>query len=258
MQEYAEQFSRYRQIRELGRELSRDLVKRIPKALLLERAKALGLVRRGVLVFSTEDESCVLMDHCLYFHRPNRPSVVDQYASEFMEKSSPDEKTLLQAMRQAHFSIFSVERAVSGFGVDVIDIFSNERFFLFDQSFSRTARRRTVLASRIIVFEGIHMTTGAALPMSREIMEPATYRLIDEMGIRRWEDLSGLSPADRSRFETIVLQSCLQHDAASHIGYHELDQPVSSGTGMKEPTQSFPRNAPCPCGSGKKYKKCCG
>jgi preprotein translocase subunit SecA len=25
-----------------------------------------------------------------------------------------------------------------------------------------------------------------------------------------------------------------------------------------ERTQSTPRNAPCPCGSGQKYKRCCG
>ena len=30
----------------------------------------------------------------------------------------------------------------------------------------------------------------------------------------------------------------------------------TSGTVVKEPTPS--RNDPCPCGSGKKYKKCCG
>jgi len=24
------------------------------------------------------------------------------------------------------------------------------------------------------------------------------------------------------------------------------------------PQESYPRNAPCPCGSGKKYKRCCG
>jgi uncharacterized protein YecA (UPF0149 family) len=26
----------------------------------------------------------------------------------------------------------------------------------------------------------------------------------------------------------------------------------------KEPERGIGRNAPCPCGSGKKYKKCCG
>jgi SEC-C motif-containing protein len=27
---------------------------------------------------------------------------------------------------------------------------------------------------------------------------------------------------------------------------------------VEKPTSKIPRNAPCPCGSGKKYKRCCG
>jgi uncharacterized protein YecA (UPF0149 family) len=40
--------------------------------------------------------------------------------------------------------------------------------------------------------------------------------------------------------------------AASTAGSKEASQPVK----REEPKTS--RNAPCPCGSGKKYKKCCG
>ncbi|MCA9644600.1 MAG: SEC-C domain-containing protein [Myxococcales bacterium] len=30
------------------------------------------------------------------------------------------------------------------------------------------------------------------------------------------------------------------------------------GTGAQATSKKVDRNAPCPCGSGKKYKKCCG
>jgi preprotein translocase subunit SecA len=44
---------------------------------------------------------------------------------------------------------------------------------------------------------------------------------------------------------------------------HQVVQRVSESrenTGRKEPVrnQKVGRNDPCPCGSGKKYKKCCG
>ncbi|MCX5873963.1 MAG: SEC-C metal-binding domain-containing protein [Deltaproteobacteria bacterium] len=32
----------------------------------------------------------------------------------------------------------------------------------------------------------------------------------------------------------------------------------SSSTSRHGTTEKIGRNAPCPCGSGKKYKKCCG
>ena len=41
-----------------------------------------------------------------------------------------------------------------------------------------------------------------------------------------------------------------QPTAASH-GDEEVKKPVVKGT-------KIGRNDPCPCGSGKKYKKCCG
>jgi preprotein translocase subunit SecA len=44
----------------------------------------------------------------------------------------------------------------------------------------------------------------------------------------------------------------------------ELDQARMAGSGDRQPVQQvvrgekIGRNDPCPCGSGKKYKKCCG
>ena len=34
--------------------------------------------------------------------------------------------------------------------------------------------------------------------------------------------------------------------------------PQLTGRFTKEPMPKIPRNKPCPCGSGLKYKKCCG
>jgi preprotein translocase subunit SecA len=35
-------------------------------------------------------------------------------------------------------------------------------------------------------------------------------------------------------------------------------EPVNSGASQQAVSDKVPRNAPCPCGSGKKYKKCHG
>ena len=37
-----------------------------------------------------------------------------------------------------------------------------------------------------------------------------------------------------------------------------FDIPLSSPDTVKRANPKIGRNAPCPCGSGKKYKKCCG
>ena len=38
----------------------------------------------------------------------------------------------------------------------------------------------------------------------------------------------------------------------------ELGKPAELYVPLERKTAAVPRNAPCPCGSGKKYKMCCG
>jgi preprotein translocase subunit SecA len=95
-----------------------------------------------------------------------------------------------------------------------------------------------------------------------------------------WESLRQIRPVDAyknegfKRFQTLL--STIQHDVA-HTIYHvriekreKREQPPSpmtqvigqkGGEGnkqMKVGSKKIGRNEPCPCGSGKKYKHCCG
>jgi len=92
-----------------------------------------------------------------------------------------------------------------------------------------------------------------------------------------WQTLRQIRAVDaykRMGYEQFqVLQSTIQHDVA-HTIYHvglvkkEVATPVSQAAarggegGRKQPVKvgghKIGRNAPCPCGSGKKYKRCCG
>jgi SWIM/SEC-C metal-binding protein len=61
-----------------------------------------------------------------------------------------------------------------------------------------------------------------------------------------------------------VAEKCAEHGWHYIIGF-ELDKPedISDLENMLNPVKSLisnkiGRNEPCPCGSGKKYKKCCG
>ena len=66
---------------------------------------------------------------------------------------------------------------------------------------------------------------------------------------------------DRAQY---VAETCRQHGWQYIIGF-ETDKPedISDLERMLNPTvparsSKIDRNGPCPCGSGKKYKKCCG
>jgi len=60
------------------------------------------------------------------------------------------------------------------------------------------------------------------------------------------------------RIETEVKDDEFQHETSDELEYtdHETEQDKKQAPVKKDPKVS--RNAPCPCGSGKKYKKCCG
>ena len=91
-----------------------------------------------------------------------------------------------------------------------------------------------------------------------------------------WQTLRQIRAVDaykRMGYEQFqVLQSTIQHDVV-HTIYHvgivkkEAATPVSQAAGggdgskkqqLKVGGKKIGRNDPCPCGSGKKYKKCCG
>ncbi|MBG0790687.1 MAG: preprotein translocase subunit SecA [Desulfovibrionaceae bacterium] len=60
------------------------------------------------------------------------------------------------------------------------------------------------------------------------------------------------------RIEAEVKDEEFKHEGSEDLEYtdHESAQQKKPATVKKDPKIS--RNAPCPCGSGKKYKKCCG
>jgi len=85
-------------MREVRLHLNNVLVGTIPKRTLQECGRKLGFLRKGTLVFDTEEDMSVLMDYCLYDPGPDGRTLV----STFLEKSPPPadsaEMVALQAM----------------------------------------------------------------------------------------------------------------------------------------------------------------
>lgn len=57
---------RYQRLRRLGQDLNHRILQTIPRKAMHEVGEAIGILHRGVLVFSSEDETSILMDCCLY------------------------------------------------------------------------------------------------------------------------------------------------------------------------------------------------
>jgi hypothetical protein len=257
----AAMLARYQHLRRVGLELNNRLLQLVSKSIFDEGGKKLGILKKNVLVLDSEDEMAVLADYCIHDVRRQGANAIDRYLAKSPPPPESDEMVLLQALRHAYFSLFAVESTEPGVGAHVRDLLRDEPLFVVDVGFSRTASRGMVLATRVMAPEGIWMTTGAALPVG---VLPAAA----QAGFRQdmAEDFPGmdfrrLSPQQASELSARIIRSCLRQGAAEHIQYVEPTKlpggrgPVSAAAPAARPVR---RNQPCPCGSGKKFKHCCG
>ena len=260
----------YHRLREVGRSLHNRLIKQIPKPVLTSSAERLGLLSPGpsrhgeeVLLLEDEYEISVLMDYCLYHGRQGRDgrTVIEQAIAEAPPAAGSDEQLVLMAMQSVRFSAFAVEAAASGVGVQVRDLLRDELLFLVDIGFSQTAAPGLVLAGNVISLPGLSMTTGAMLPVDRTILEDLLQRLPGRFATATVGQFRQFSPNEQSELAGFVIHACLARGAATYVEARDvktgLSPPLPHGSRPKA-ARRHPRNAPCPCGSGQKYKRCCG
>lgn len=250
---HAELLPRYKHLRRVGLELNNRLVETVSRSALDEGGKKLGVLKRNVLTLDTEDEIAVVMDYCLHDVRRHGLNAVERYLNESPPAAGSDEWVLLRALRQARYSVFVVESAEPGVGVHVRDLLRDETLFLVDVGLGTTAAGM-VLAGRVMAPEGIGMTTGAALPVG--VLSAAER---DRFAGRLKAGFPGLdfgnpSPEEAGEVAAAIIRTCLRRGAAERIEYVEPGRVPE----VLPPARRTGRNAPCPCGSGKKFKHCCG
>ena len=253
---YDEILARYKRMRSIGLELNKVLTKYVPKEAIEAAGRKLGLWEHGTLVFGNQDQLCVLFDHAIHGCFTDGKNVVDRYVAERSPSPGSDEEVLLAAMRRTFFSLFRVEEVVVGVGVRVLDILQEREYFMVDVNFSRVAIVGWILASRVIPFEDFITTTGAGLPVARNATKDVA-RYIEKMAKAR-QDESGMTREENAEMAAELIRFCLASADAPQIEYRDIDEAPDDNVVPLRREASVGRNDPCPCGSGKKYKKCCG
>lgn len=256
MKEYAELVDRYKRFRKINRKLHSSLFNHLPEKAINECAKKLGISKSGVFVFQEEHEMDVLMDYCIYDYYESGVNAVSRYMAEHPPVPNSDEYTVLKAMSESFYTLVQVEYVIETVGVQACDLLSNREFPLVDIGFSRTAMDGTVIAARIIPFEDFVMTSGAALPVDADVLAGILDLLTQRLDGRA-EEFAGLTVEQRADLTASIIRFCLKENASSRIAYEDVERSPEL-ISFPATSNHVGRNAPCPCGSGKKYKKCCG
>jgi hypothetical protein len=250
--------ARYRHLRQEGIQLNNKLVATLPTSVIDEGGKKLGILKKGILVLDTEDEIAVLMDYCIYDVRRGGLNAVERYVEKNVPEPDSDEGVLLRAMLHARYSLLVVEGREPGIGVHARDLLRDEPMFVVDVGFSRSASVDLVVATRVFAPDGITITTGACLPLGVLSPEMRSGFLQDMAKVVKTTDFQDLSENQLSELAATVIRACLQRGAAERIVYVDASAgPIRAVRAPRRP-RGVGRNDPCPCGSGKKWRKCCG
>jgi hypothetical protein len=260
--DYADIAERYQRMRNISLELNKVLPRYVPREGLEATARKLGFWQNGTFVFDNVDQSCVLFDQAIHGYFKDGRNAVDRYLADHPAAPGSDQEAVLAAKQRSFYSLFQVEGIVPDMGVHVRDILRDGRQFLADVGFSQTAVKGLVLATRVLPFEDFIMTAGAALPTDADTLTKISR--LPPLN-KPPSDIESMSRQEMADVAATIIGLCLKGDASQDIYYEgteddsEDDEVPPAGKAIPFPgTQHVGRNDPCPCGSGKKHKKCCG
>ena len=254
MNRHADVLAAYKRLRQVRYDLNSTLVETLDKR-AIDGASKLGLLRRGMLVFESEEEMPALMDYCIHNFRDGGRNAARKYLEESPPPPGSEERAVLTAMLKSYYSLFQVLDVARGVGVTVQDLLRGDTAFLADIGFGGTAEKGAMLAARVIPMEGFLMTSGASLPVHAPAMVQIRKGL--ERTFAPETDFTRLTPqqeADSRPWSSCVPR--LGRGLAFRLRERARSRP---GGGWRRPERPRAnRNDPCPCGSGKKFKNCCG
>ncbi|MGE3803642.1 MAG: SEC-C metal-binding domain-containing protein [Gemmataceae bacterium] len=242
--------TRYQQLRRTGNELGLHIARQIPKAIFDQGARRLGLLRKDFLVLDTKEDEGILIDFCLYDVRTEGKNFIEQVAPALNPAPGSDQALFLEAMRQAHYSIFEVTGLEPGVGVQVSDRLYGGNRLIVDAGLAGTASVGNSFAARLLACDDVTLTSGAILPLNArwlEVLDVVITQLAGEFQVR---NLSHLDEAQRSELSATIIYSALSFGASR--GARFMPQPADGEHIM------LGRQDACPCGSGQPFGACCG
>ena len=252
---------RYQCLRGLARDLNHRIIQTIPREAIPQVAEAIGRLQGGVLVLGSEDESNVLMDCCLFDWIREGKNLIEKYAENHPAAPGTTEHELLEAYRQAKYRIVVPQSRVPGAGAYFVDLLSGEELFIMDIGLSQIPHQ-VAYATRTIPLGQFWMTGGAGLPTGSEAIKNAIDRLTKQRLVEEGRF------TDPHKAALVFVRTLLESGASQHVAYETVENQRrqkfrSELDGADVPRQKLSaytpaRNSPCPCGSGKRYKRCCG
>ncbi|MFH1245454.1 MAG: hypothetical protein V1662_03130 [Candidatus Omnitrophota bacterium] len=143
--------------------LNHKILKEVSPDVIREAAGDLRMLgKNNTITFESENKTAYLQDRAVYDIERQGKRSVENYLEKYANTVSSMERRLLEAMSNAFYSLFTVEKIRKGAGADIADVFSGEKLFLADINLSRTLPEGCLLSCRVISLDGLNFTSGCA------------------------------------------------------------------------------------------------
>ena len=208
-----EVLTRYRRLREISKRHQTEAVRYVPHSALLDQARRIGLAVGKTLVAESMDELTLAFDLALYTAPPGRSRGIERYARSAAVAAGSDDEVVLQAMRQARFSVWQVERRHEAVGLVVQDLMRENSLWLVDESLEQTAPEGMSVAMRVIMPEAFAMTCGVIVPVDAMLLDEVFEEVFGR--IRGEAD----AIANDRRFATTIYRMAVLEGLMDQVGF---------------------------------------
>ena len=208
-----EVLDRYRYLRVISTHHHSAALNFLSKATILERAKSLGLTSGGMLAPQSDEEMTLVLDLALYTAKAGRSRALDRYARAARLGPGSDDARMLDAMCNARFSIWRIERRHATVGLIALDMLREVEVWLVDEKLEESAVMGMCFAGRLSTPEGFAMSCGVVVPIDGDLIaelvrETLTWRHGDP------EDI-----AQNPRFATTIYRIAIDSGVMASVAY---------------------------------------
>jgi len=205
--------TRYLTLRRTQVKLNTELIRRLPRSMIVDSAKRLGLWQEDSRIGGNDSEMAALTDFCLYDCSVDGGNVITHYQAGAGFASGSDEAVVIGAMAQSpSLSLFRIERTRKAQGVVLRDLLTGEELFVVDQALGQTGWAGAFLATRVLHVgaAGLNMTSGAALGVREAMAEGVTADVHAEIGEGAAGVVAAMSRVERARLAVRLLREAFR------------------------------------------------
>jgi hypothetical protein len=212
--------TRYRKLRQISNEHHHDVLNVVAPDVFRDWAKRLGLTAGKAVLLGSRNEMILAEDLATYIPRPGRTHPLDRFARTARFAPGSDEAIVLEAMCNARFSIWHVERPHETAGLILRDLLRNEETWLLDETMEKHPPLGVHLAGRLLRPEGFAMSARIFVPVTPDLLRQVLDRT------PALERSKGDVLAGDPRFATGIYRAAVARGAMNSVRLNQRQEPA--------------------------------